>query len=56
LFLTKKNIFIGLIFLDSKNGMWRSVGLSYTDVSEERIPSIFKVEGGDMFLRTVGLY
>jgi hypothetical protein len=48
-------------------GIWRSVGLVKTDVSEERIASIFRVDkicareekvlgGGDTFFRNVGFY
>jgi hypothetical protein len=29
------------------SGMWRRVGLVRTDVSEERVASIFRVEDGD---------
>jgi hypothetical protein len=42
--------------------MWRRVGLVWTDVSEERIISIFRVEksaseeSADMFLRNVSSY
>jgi hypothetical protein len=36
--------------------MWRRVNLVWTDVTEECIPSILRVEnGGDTFLRNVGL-
>jgi hypothetical protein len=48
----------------SSSGMWRCVGLVLTDVSEEHIASIFRVEksaseetawaGGDTFLQNIG--
>jgi hypothetical protein len=34
--------------------MWRRVDFVWTDISEERIVSIFRVDGGDTFLRNVG--
>jgi hypothetical protein len=52
---------------NASSGMWRCVDLASTDVPEERIASIFRVEefatgepawagedGGDTFLRNVG--